>query len=104
MITSEARGLATQPWKVLYQAAITETDINKLPERLSDAEAALTARARELFYASGDDGEEGESLDNAMCILHSLRQSLNRRPLAVPSQTVAMTVSQRKSDLTWQTA
>jgi len=104
MITSETRGLATQPWKVLYQAAMTETEINKLPERLSDAEAALIARAQELFYASGDDGEEGESLDNAMCIVHSLRHSLSRRAPGVPSQTVAMPVSQRKSDVTWQTA
>jgi hypothetical protein len=104
MITSEGKGLTSQRWKVLYQAAIAEPDLNKLPERLTEAEAALVARARELFYASGDDGEEGESLDSAMFILHALRQSLSRRALSVPPQTVAMTANQRKSDAKSQTA
>jgi hypothetical protein len=72
-------------------------------EGLSDAEAALVARARELFYTGGDDGEEGESLDYAICIVHALRESLSRRNSArknvsIPPQAVAATM--RK----WQTA
>ena len=31
MITSQGTGLTTQPWKELYQAAISEPDLNKLP-------------------------------------------------------------------------
>lgn len=103
MTITEIKGRATLPWKVLYQAAIDEPDLNKLPERLRDAEAALILRARELFYVSGDDGDEGESLDNAMCILHSLRQSLSRR-IGVSTQVSAVTVTQRKWDAKWQTA
>ena len=83
------RGLTTQPWKELYQAAITEPDLSRLPTRLSDAETAVAVRARELFYASGDDGEEGESLDYAMCILHALRESLNHRDLRKPATSLS---------------
>jgi hypothetical protein len=103
MINSQGRGPTTQPWRELYHAAMSEPDLNKLPERLSDAEAALVARARELFYTVGDDGEEGESLDYAMCIVHAIRESLGRRNSAgknvsIPPQAVAATM--RK----WQAA
>ena len=83
MNTAVCNGLDTGSWKDLYQAAIFESDLNKLPERIAEAEAALVICARELFYAVGDDAEEGESLDDAMCILHALRSSLKRRPTAV---------------------
>jgi hypothetical protein len=63
-----------------------EPDLNKLPERIAEAETALTLRARELFYATEDDAAEGESLDDAMCILHDLTSSLKRRATAI--QTV----------------
>jgi hypothetical protein len=95
MTISATKGFKYQPWRVLYQAAIAEPDLNKLPERLSAAEAALVSRARELFYTSGDDGEEGESLDNAMCILHALRRSLSRGTLGVAPRTDAVTVTQK---------
>jgi len=60
-------------------------DVNKLPERIADAEAVLVMRARELFYRSGDRFEEEESLDDAMCVLNALRSSLKRRPSAIQS-------------------
>ena len=53
-------GLKTKSWKELYQAAICESDLNKLPGRPDDAEAALVTCARELFYSAVDDGEEGK--------------------------------------------
>ena len=49
-----------QSWKDLYQAAIFEPDLNKLPERIDEAEAALVISARELFYTAGDSAEEGK--------------------------------------------
>ena len=67
-------------WEDLYRAAMCESDVNKLPERIADAEAVLVMRARELFYRSGDRFEEEESLDDAMCVLNALRSSLKRRP------------------------
>ena len=74
---------ALESWKDLYQAAIFEPDLNKLPERIAEAESGLIVRARELFYIAGGSAEEGESLDDAMCILHALRNSLKHRPTAI---------------------
>src|SRR6266446_6633846 len=85
MNTGVCKGLDAQSWKDLYQAAMCESDVNKLPERIADAEAVLVMRARELFYRSGDRFEEEESLDDAMCVLNALRSSLKRRPSAIQS-------------------
>jgi hypothetical protein len=85
MNTATCKALCTQSWKDLYQAAMCESNVNKLPERIADAETALIMRARELFYTSGDRFEEEESLDDAMCVLNALRSSLKRRPSAIHS-------------------
>jgi hypothetical protein len=87
MNTATCKGLYSPSWKELYQAVICESDLNKLPERIADAETALVMRARDLFYTSGDKIDEAESLDNAMCILHALRSSLKRRPTAIQKTT-----------------
>jgi hypothetical protein len=86
MSPAVCKRLKKQSWRDLYQAAIYESDLNKLPKRIEDAEGALIICARELFYGAGDDdGEEAESLDDAMCILHALRSSLKRRPTSIQS-------------------
>jgi len=85
MDTGICKCLDAQSWKDLYHAAMCESDVNKLPERIADAETALAMRARELFYTSGDRFEEEESLDDAMCVLNALRSSLKRRPSAIRS-------------------
>ncbi|MGC2186550.1 MAG: hypothetical protein WA637_25005 [Terriglobales bacterium] len=85
MNTGICKGLDARSWKDLYQAALCESDLNKLPERIADAETALVMRARDLFYTSGDKIDEAESLDDAMCILHALRSSLKRRPSVIQS-------------------
>jgi len=83
MNTTVCRALNTQSWKDLYQAAISELDLDKLPRRIDDAEAAIVICARELLYADGDDAEDPESLDDALCILQALRRSLKQRPSAI---------------------
>jgi hypothetical protein len=85
MNTGVCKGLDGRSWKDLYQDAIHESDLNKLPERITDAESALVLRMRELFYTSGEKFEEQDSLDDAMCILRALRCSLKRRPSAIQS-------------------
>jgi hypothetical protein len=85
MNTGICKGLDAQSWKDLYQIAMCESDVNKLSERIADAEAALVLRARQLFHTSEDNSEEQESLDNALCILHALRSSLKHRPSAIQS-------------------
>ena len=87
MNTAVCKSLDARSWKDLYQAAICESDLNKLPERIADAETALVKRARDLFYTSGDKIDEAESLDDAMCILHAVRRSLKRRPTAIQRTT-----------------
>jgi hypothetical protein len=79
------KSLDAQSWKDLYQAAICESDVNKVPDRITDAETALVMRVRELFSKSGDKFEEEESLDDVLCILHALRSSLKHRPYAIQS-------------------
>ena len=83
MNTGVCKALDVQSWKDLHQIAMCESDVNKLPERIADAEGAIALRARQLFYTSGDSSEEQESLDNALCILHALRSSLKGRPTTV---------------------
>jgi hypothetical protein len=74
------KSLYTPSWKELYHAAICEPDLAKLPERIAEVETALVLRARELFYSSGNEIEE-ESLEDAMYVLHALRNSLQRRSM-----------------------
>jgi hypothetical protein len=86
MNTGACQGLYTQSWKELYEAAMCELDVNKLPQRISEAESAVM-RARELSCASGEGFDEQESLDDAMCVLNALRGSLKRRPSGIQSTT-----------------
>jgi hypothetical protein len=60
-------------WHVLYHAALFETDQNKLPQRIADAESAILARIRELFAVATDHIEEDVVLDDALYALRALR-------------------------------
>ncbi len=59
-------------WKALYRAAIFETDTSLASQKAAEAERALLARARELFYAPGS-LEEKEDLEDALYALRALR-------------------------------
>jgi hypothetical protein len=62
-------------WRVLYRAAVFERDKKVLRTRLSDAEEALIARARELLHETGDNVEERDALDNALYTLPAFRNA-----------------------------
>jgi hypothetical protein len=62
-------------WRQLYRAALFEIDKSKLSERIAEAERAVVLRARELFQAADDNGEEVEALDDVMYALHALRSN-----------------------------
>ena len=62
-------------WRQLYRAALFEIDKSKLSERIAEAERAVVLRARELFQAADDNGEEAEALDDVMYALHALRSN-----------------------------
>ena len=73
MNTGSSISLNSRAWRDLYKAALFEVDKTRLPERMAKAEKAVVLRARELFYAAGDNIEEGQALDDAMYTLHALR-------------------------------
>ena len=56
-------------WHELYKAALFETDKQKIPARIADAEQAIVLRARELFFSST---EEDQALDDALYALRAL--------------------------------
>lgn len=61
------------PWHVLYHAALFETDHDKIPQRIADAESAIIIRIRELFAVTSDHIEEDVVLDDALYALRALR-------------------------------
>ena len=48
-------------WKSLYRATILEKDTTVISEKISRAEEAIVARARELFYKGGPREEQKSS-------------------------------------------
>jgi hypothetical protein len=76
-------------WRSLYAAALFEADRAKLLERIAQAEGALVLRARELFYAPGDNIEEEQAVDDAMYALRALRNTLQGGRLDEESNAMA---------------
>jgi hypothetical protein len=63
-------------WRDLYTAALFETDRNRVPDRIAEAERAIVVRARELFSAGNDTIEEDQALDDALYALRALQNCL----------------------------
>jgi hypothetical protein len=69
-------------WRELYTAALFESDTDRIPTRISEAEQAIVARARELFAAGTDTIEEDQALDDALYALRALNNCLEFRAAA----------------------
>ena len=69
-------------WRALYVAALFETDKDRLPGRIADAEKAIVARSRELFSAGSDTIEEDQALDDALYALRALQSCSDLRAAA----------------------
>jgi len=80
--TSQAPQTLVRSWRELYSAALFETDKNRIPNRIADAEKAIVARARELFSAGADTIEEDQALDDALYALRALQNCLEFRAAA----------------------
>ena len=65
---------AGKDWKEFYLAALLEDDNIKIPQRITEAEAALAARAAEPFGASENRVREQQVMENAMYFLQLLRK------------------------------
>lgn len=61
-------------WKTLYRAAIYETNRREIPNRVSMAEKAVVARARDLCWDGGT-LEEKEALEDALYALRAYKSS-----------------------------
>jgi hypothetical protein len=59
-------------WRTLYRAAILETNSMVLPQRVSEAEEAVLARGREIFYGDGTP-EEKEALEDSLYALRAFK-------------------------------
>ena len=70
---ADAEKPAETAWRDLYLTALFEADLAKLPERITEAEYALSLRDRELWYSGGDHGREKRALIGAMRALEALR-------------------------------
>jgi hypothetical protein len=71
-----------QDWKILYRAAVFERDKKIVRTRLSDAEEAIIARARQLLHATGDNIEERDALEDALYALRAFRSAWQHKNAA----------------------
>ena len=69
-------------WHSLYQAALFETDRNKAPRLIEEAEKAILSRIKELFVSSADHIEEDVVLDDALYALRALRNCIHSEAAA----------------------
>jgi hypothetical protein len=76
MLSAASQPVAVKVWKDLYVAALLESDEQKIPALIAQAERAIVDRARALFVASGDNIEEEEALDDALYALRALSTCL----------------------------
>jgi hypothetical protein len=82
-MTTHATALSNSPaWGELYVAALFETDKSRVPSRIAEAEKAIVARARELFFSGADTIEEDQALDDALYALKALQNCLDMRAAA----------------------
>ena len=62
-------------WKTLYEAAILELDLNKMLERIAEAERAITACIDiEKMSPTGDRSDKVQTLMNALTVMRDLRE------------------------------
>jgi predicted RNA methylase len=76
MTTASPPCLNRVDWKTLYRVAILETNKKILPQRVSEAEEAVKARGRQIFYSDETlEEEEKEALEDALYALRAFRSA-----------------------------
>jgi hypothetical protein len=74
------------PWQDLYEAAIVETDNEKLTKRIRQAKFAIDARVHELQMDHGGTPGERHAISDALSGLNVLRRELEERLRNAPEQ------------------
>jgi hypothetical protein len=74
------------PWQDLYEAAIVETDDEKLTKRIQQAKFAIDSRLHELQINHGGTPGERHAISDALFGLNVLRRDLEARLRNVPEQ------------------
>jgi phage FluMu protein gp41 len=70
---------ADYPWQELYEAAILETNVEKMQPRVLEAKAAIDARLHELQLDHQGTPEERLALSDALAGLNLLRKEIETR-------------------------
>jgi len=70
---------AGYPWQESYKAAIVETNVMKLRERIQSAKAAIDTRLHDLQLDHGGTPEERQAITDALNGLNFLRRELENR-------------------------
>ncbi len=60
-------------WPELYKDALLESDRNRLPERIDEAERAIQQRALQLWYAPSPEIRERREMETALRFLALLK-------------------------------
>jgi hypothetical protein len=76
MNTSTSRRKNSSSWKALYITALLEADKHRVPRLITQAENAISARAKELLASDGDYTQEQNALGEALYALHALKTCL----------------------------
>jgi hypothetical protein len=79
-LSSSFSSNGVQEWRNLYVAALFETDLQKLPSRIAEAERALMKRADEVLSMSGNNCKESQALDDALYALRALSNCFELSP------------------------
>jgi hypothetical protein len=90
MTAAASPRLIQTDWKTLYRAAILEPDRSVIRQKVSEAESAVLARARELFY-SGGRGEEKELLEDALYLLRAYQNAWDHAETEITSRAATAT-------------
>lgn len=80
MEKSDSQNPYPTDWRLLYRAAISETNNYEIANRISEAEEAILERMRELFRETGAEaGGEREAMNDALSALKAWKSTLATR-------------------------
>jgi hypothetical protein len=69
--------MATFGWQRFYEAAILETNRERLPQLIQAAQAAIDARIDQLRMNHHDSAEERQAIADALAGLRLLKEEVN---------------------------